>query len=815
MKKVSLRAHLFLVTFIVFTVNNFCSGQKVEGTPLTKSNPTIQPKMYDQPTGEINKKSAERSKTGTGIWVVFSDREENKTYLDKNCTKPFSSINFMTPLIVADETDNEIRVVEYDPSNIPFVENGKKLTFKAPAEDKGWIKKSKLLLWQSTLMDDTTRYSIKAVAVKKIESSASGIKNVIKKGSILDVYDAPMQDKKYENDKDSKLFEYLFVLKEDKESKMVLLSRKFRTNASNSKQDVLGWVPEKQIHKWDNALCLRINFDQSAIDERKERKIDIKFFRKPEEAKSYKSGSNPESLPFFYNDPGKEEKDNPYYYGFPIIGNNKSESVIFKTGYVTNTVDVNGNKIFSANTQARYNELYEDAKKAKESVNIVFVLDGSQKSFFKNINAALNDNLLIGSNEMTRNKYKLGAIIYNDSKAEDEERIIKINLNANKDDFMNRLSKEAAKVPETSINRSSNASPLFEAIQKSCALFGNNKSTNIIILTGTTADVDKKLKNAALKELVAKQAKLYCYQLENKGGSLYDAFLSECRFLLKESAFQLDTKYFEEKLSKNGLQNARLDCKENECNLINCANSGAILFKDAGESFKPEEVKKKIERLIKDSEEKLNELLAAYEKNTVSGSKEMSAENIEQIKQLAILLQEAGIPKDDIDKLAEQENFQLFIEAYTTIEHKSLSNQLMTRTLFMQRKEFQRLTDAFDKIAEATTVSSQRDAIISAYKTIINSYKGEIDQKILDNYSLDDFMKLVTSLPKTNNPLFDITLKEMRDNKKTKDEEIQKIRNAFNNIKKGLDEVKKKDRYHYETDDETFYWVPENIFKIN
>ncbi len=788
-------------------------SQKPEGDAIQKLTAVKMAEAYKSPDGTILNAKAPKQKGGEPIWVVFSDRDQNQTYLDKNCTKPFNKINFMQAFIVAQETDNQIRLVYYDPSNSPFEERKKgEVGFKPTAEDYGWIPKKNMLLWSVAMVDDSTHYSKKAISVKKIDKVA-GLKGLISKG-ILDLYNYPVAKEEFDNKRDIRLFQYLFILKEDKESKMVLLSKSNRTNTSNANEDVMGWASTDKVHVWDNALCLRINFEPAAIEERNEKKIEVQFFSKAEEARSYKDGNKPKALPFVYNELGNNENENPYYYGFPIIDVVGKDNTIYKTGYVTNTVDKNGSNVFTASRQAKYNELYEDLQKKKENINIVFVLDGSNRNFFKTINVVINDNALIGSTQ-TRNKYKLGAVIYNDTKAGDDEKFKVLNLGSNKEDFMDRLRSQVDKVPAVPVNRDANGAPIYEALKKACNLFPSQKSTNIIIMTGSTTDPDKSMKPEALSQMIAKQVNMYFYQLINKNGSLYDQYIQDCRYFLKETAKAIDNKFLKEKIASNEVKECELFCPDESCVLKNSGVPGAFFSKDAGESFKPDEILRKTKKMLKDIEDNLNSIISMYDQKTINVGKAAVEIDEEQRKQFIIMLKEAGIKEQDIEIMAKQDNFQLFIEGYTTLVNTKLSHDLLTRTLFMNRKEFQKLSDSFEDLNQSNIASTQRDNLVNTYKEIILQYKGGVDSKQLEGYDLNYFMSLVTSLPKTNNKLFNRTLADLKNIKKTPDEVIQKLKDNFYRINKRLKDLEKNKEYILEQDDETFYWVPETVFHID
>lgn len=815
MKKLAFNFRIPVLCMLLLSGSQIVCAQKVEGDALEKITAVRMPEAYKTPSGDVLKKDAPRAKSGEVVWFVYSDREDNQTFIDKNCTKPFAKINFLQPFIVAVETDDAVRLVAYDGANIPYEEKGTKAVFKkGVAEDQGWIKKKNLLLWKSCIVDDSTKYSKKAISVKKFPESKN-YKDIIKKG-VLDLYNYPAPKKEFDKGNDIRLFQYLFVYKEDKESKMFLLSKSNKTTVNTVSDDILGWAPAGQLHLWDNALCLRANFEQSAIDERKETGIDIKFFGSFEQAKAFRDGDVSVNLPFLYKDPFKEgnEKDNPYFYGFPIIGQTK-ESTIFKTGYVTQTMDESGRKIFNPRDQAKYNKVYQEIEEQKKKINIIFVLDGNSRGFIEKLQSAVNDNPTIGNSGMTRNEYKLGAIIYNDINNTAEEPFKVLNLNNNKDNFTDRLLTESKKPVVGNMNRETSGAPVYTAMKKACDLFPDSKTSNIIVLTGTVTDMDKEKKAALLEALVDKQVKLYAYQLKNGDGKLYDQYTLDCKMFLENTGNKLDEQRFKSDIASGKRKKAVVVADGDNFILQNSGVWGAFYSKDKGESFKVDDIKKRISILLRDIEENLNSLFALYGQKTVGAKGTPEQIDESQVKQLMMMLQDGELPDDVSEILASHDNFQLFIQAYAPLGSKKLVNQLLNKTLFMNSYEYDRLKQSFEKLTEAQVPSAVRIALREAYQDIIVQYKGgNVDSKTLNNFTADDFMKLVSSLPPTNNKLFKKSLKDLSSEKSTPDDEIMRLRNSFDNMYKQIKEVKKRKTNQMEQDDEVFYWIPEKVFQI-
>ena len=817
---------------VLLCVRGLVFSQSIEGGDIKNGKHQLlrKPMAYDMPTGKtIEGEDAKRSTRGEARWTVYSDREDNDTYLDKKCTKKNTTLHFMDCFVVAQETDDALRLVRFDPVNQPFVEkSGSKkgeLVFKPSAEDVGWIKKTRILLWTSALVNDSTKYTQKAISVKKLENGSNSLESILKKGrGILDLYTYPDGGKRerYAAGKDITLFQYLFVLKSDPETKMLLVAKEYKITPSGYIDEILGWAPESQLQIWDNAVCLRINFDEAAVQERKEKNIKVQFFKDIEGAKAFRDNKPATPLPFIYEDPNDNQKrnDNPYFYGFPIVDKDLMEPNIYKTGFVTQTVDKNGRTIFSANKQANINEQFEEIKKNFKKVNILFLIDGSQRAFMKTVAQSLtNIALLDGGSNTTKNSYKLGAIIYNDVKCSTDAFKI-ISLTNSKDIFLDKLLNESESTSPCNVNRETDGAPTFSAIKKGCDMFDSKDQTNIIIMVGTTSDPDKSEKINSLKALIGKHVKISFIQTVSKEGSLYDTYVKDCKGFLIENAKAFDANFFANDLKSGKLKPAKLipSNTENIAILENSGVSGSFYWADAGKQIDAVDMSKKIQNLIGANENSINSIIERYEGNTTGGIKGMKdgVEDTEETKQLMAMLIEKGFKPEEINQLANVQNFQLFIEGYASIVNKKMITPILNRTLFLNRNEYNDLVTIFENLNESYTTSNQRNNIINTYKEIIKKYKGSASNSDLEDFNLNDFMKLVTGLVGiSRNPLFNRSLEDIQNEKKTNADDLQILKNGFNNIYKNLKRIKGDKNYRLEQDNETFYWIPENVFHFN
>jgi hypothetical protein len=820
------------LSVVLYCVCGLLFSQSIEGGDIKNGKHQLlrKPMAYDMPTGKtIEGEDSKRSTRGEARWTVYSDREDNDTYFDKKCIRKNTTLHFMDCFVVAQETDDAVRLVRFDPVNQPFVEkSGSKkgeLVFKSNAEDVGWIKKTRVLLWSSALVNDSTKYTQKAISVKKLENGSNSLESILKKGrGILDLFTYPDAGKRerYAAGKDITLFQYLFVLKSDPATKMLLVAKEYRITPSGYIDEVLGWAPENQLQIWDNAVCLRINFDDAAVQERQEKNIKVQFFRDINGAKAFRDNKPATPLPFIYEDPSDNQKrnDNPYFYGFPIVDKNMKEPNIYKTGYVTQTVDKNGKTIFSANKQAVINEQFEEIKKSFKKINILFLIDGSQRNSMKIISKALGDIALLddGSNT-TKNTYKMGAVIYNDAKCT-EDGFKTISLTNSKDTFIDKLMNESEKISPCEVNRDANGAPTYSAIKKGCDMFDSKDQTNIIIMVGTTSDPIKTEKNAALSALINKHVKINFLQTASKDGSMYDTYVKDCKSFLIENAKAFDNKFFAEDLKSGKLKPAKLipSSTENLATLENSGVPGSFFWVDPGTQIKPTDVSKKIQNLIRENETSINKIIERYEGNTTGGIRGVKdgTEDTEETKQLMAMLMEKGFKPEEINQLANVQNFQLFIEGYASIVNKNLMYPILNRTLFINRNEYNDLVAIFENLNDSYTTSNQRTNIVNTYKEIIKKYKGSASNEVMENFNLNDFMRLVTGLSGiSRNPLFKRSLEDIQNDKKTNADDLQKLKSGFNTINKNLKKIKGDKNYRLEQDNETFYWIPESVFHFD
>jgi hypothetical protein len=344
--------------------------------------------------------------------------------------------------------------------------------------------------------------------------------------------------------------------------------------------------------------------------------------------------------------------------------------------------------------------------------------------------------------------------------------------------------------------------------------FKNNKTTNVIICTGSTGDLDQSAKEETIKALTDKQVKMFFIQLVNKGGSVYDQYLTDSKDLMVETAKAIDAKFFAKEIKSGKDKKSDWSCSAERCELINSAVPGALYQKSRGGVFSANEVKDYIGKLLRSNENALNNLLAQNGNDNAIKSHSLTTEQEASIKELKIMYKTMGFTERDIDNYLSGNTYKLFIEGWASTSHNKVKSEIFIKNLFLSKSEFERIYRDIGSVANGGgTASEDKVSIYNAFKSIIKAYKGgDISDSKFNSYDIKDLMLMITNLP-VNNKIFDENiggiLKEKDDNK------VLKIKSAFKVMYEKLKRVKNDKNCKYVVDENEFYWVPEKTFSID
>jgi len=324
-------------------------------------------------------------------WVVHSDRDDNLTYVASGSDNTTDKkMNFMENFYVIGETDTRVELVKYDPT-IVASNTSRKVNMKK-ADYYGWAEKSKLLLWQNSLINKQTDFTIKALVGHSVSDLVRGIAGEKQ----LTLYNSPTKEASAQNDNDVRLFEFLYVFKKQNGKCLVGISPRLSRSSVGSQEVIKGWISEKNVQIWSQRLCIEPNDNSTAAPTRRNKSVKASLFSNYQGAVGFKTGKSAKFNKVLW------DKDN-YETGFPVSWKrmpvvSKLDNDVYKTGVITDVFSKTNLKVLSAEEHARLEAEYNTTRDKKQKVNMVFVIDGtkSNHSFFvpkipiKNTNSVLS-----------------------------------------------------------------------------------------------------------------------------------------------------------------------------------------------------------------------------------------------------------------------------------------------------------------------------------------------------------------------------------------------------------------------------------------
>ena len=199
-------------------------------------------------------------------WKVYSDRANNVTYKSpSNKSDRFATLGLNDELRIAKIQDGYalVYVEQYTAAIYPKINK---------PVSKGWVPMNHLLLWSSCPADEKGIYH-KALPLVNVDEFMKAKNNGTEK-DMGKVFDNPMAKSNPKKLKAS--MEFYFVMKEDKESGLVLLSKRNILTGKTS-QVLYGWVNKASYVSWDQRSCLEPNWTNEVAEKFAGGKVPVYF----------------------------------------------------------------------------------------------------------------------------------------------------------------------------------------------------------------------------------------------------------------------------------------------------------------------------------------------------------------------------------------------------------------------------------------------------------------------------------------------------------------------------------------------------------
>ncbi len=814
---------LLITTLLLFSIHSF--SQSTIGKKIMSF-----PRDYEYPNERVSTEAVLEKKIATtsNVWIVFADRENAQTYVDANKISALKKLKFMDAFYVIDENDKMIHIVKYEPVAYTAVKS--EIKIKSELEDYGWVEKNQMLLWQSCL---TTfeRYSIKGLAI----NSVSTIKDIEKNAKQLSENKLPLfSDPKLsiKTDNDFRLFEFLYIYK--KEGNACLVGKvsevRIMNQVKNASKYILGWVPAETIKEWKQRLCLEPNPSAAAVEEMTKLNLQTGVFLSEKTSSDFAANCTIGTSDIFGAKAPSAQRESPYWKRYPILDDNIDKiKENIRTGTVTNIMDKNGNTIIKSEEYANVEKEYNQLKEKYNHVNVVFVVDGSEKlmdyksTIASSIRAIINkfnvENEKAKQEERKSSVYKMGLVVYRnyDEKncSDGDKSIYSKPLTSNYEDVLKTFDEE---IIMGRCHTSNDYMAMYSGINEATKMFDEkDHESNLVILIGCAANdpADKKITQQQVIEQLAKyKVGLLAFQVKNTYGPEYKIFDKEIMALAGESSNLVEKEY--SRLKKDDAKGAttqrrmgigqydnsfQFDCPKKD------PLPGVLMFSDLYNSID----NKKLSGYISNS---VDQILTSKTElaNNMESYMKGQGKKIPMNAGMYSFLNSLSVNVETLQKVS-YDNLQLYIDGYIRMKCAKSTTDLYAYNILVSDMELSDLIYRLNSISKASqTEKETRESMKAALLEIVATYMGKKEaQAAMNSTKISDLLKMVVGMPCKSSILKKYTISDITDIKKFDTDQFMQAKAELENCSSKLEEFRKDEKNKFTSSDQGFYWIPQEL----
>ncbi|MES2590344.1 MAG: type VI secretion system protein TssR domain-containing protein [Bacteroidota bacterium] len=817
---------LIVIAFFTFQSVFFCVAQK----NFVGQRVLPFPRAYNFPTGNEPLDELTKVEESTNnIWIVFSDRNETPTYSLPGGKKEVKKLAFMDAFYVLEEKGQFIHILKYAPN--AFNKKKKQLIIAKNLEDYGWVSKSKMLLWQSCLTTPQ-RYAIKGLAINSVNTVSDIKKNATQlSGQKLALYNDPELNKLNEND--FRLFDFLYIFKKEGDACLVGKINEVRgiNQIQSASRYILGWVKNDIIKEWKQRLCLEPNYEPEAIQERNKANVSNYVFINKAGLDNFKKSCDRGSKESVIWEKKVTERMRAEWKRMPILLDeiNKIDQTNIKTGIVTDIFGKNGTAVITSDDYLQIDAEYNVVRKKFRNVNIVFVVDGSERlKDFKNtiastitsvINQCEESNEQLKMDERKGNNYKIGLVVYRDyAEKQCPKGDISIQQRPLTDSYSDIREFFDNEVIMGNCKDQTDYQAVYQGINTATRMFqGRESESNLIILIGCGSNdpADTKIKESEVVDNLAKyKVGMLSFQVKNPSGPAFNDFpiqmvkLAENvsnkiagQYGTKFPASALKNKNVKRRMKSLGQNSFKFECPESD------PLPGVVVFSDRNVSID----EKVLNGLILNSVEEIvesKELLLANMESYLKGQGSKVSMNEGMLAFLSSM-------KVDVSLLQKVsfDNLQLYVDGYVSLKCSKLKKDLYTYSVLLSYQELSQIISVIKQISKPGSDKEARANMKAAFKEIVAGYYGPKEARnAMNSLFVSDLLTMISGMPSKNSILTEINLNDVTDEKKFPYNQFIEIKGLLDESAAQLEEYRGKESNQFNSDDNIYYWVPQELF---
>lgn len=801
---------LFAVLFSIESgAQTTLPGQCQVGLPKIINSELIKKKDIDQ---LLKSSDWGQSDKTDRYWVVYSDRENNETYNkpDKSSGR-FATLNFNEELRIAKIENNYALVYKEEKTNSSNLKINKGVS-------RGWVPMSHLLLWNSCPTNDLGIYH-KALPVINVDAYIKSKDNNI--GWIFKNPIALSNRSRLMTGMD-----FYFVMKEDAESGLVLLSRLCNLVGTTS-QVLYGWVSKSSFVPWNQRSCLEPNFTREVAEKfaaLPEEKRNVPVYRKTDltdQACTMPLGRT--------NNLGKRAmmyRMYPDEMRYPLLDNDVRKDEIFKvTAFARPDGKGHIARLRKDNDETKI-KLVEEKMKDARVINLIFVIDGtsSMKDFYDPVQKIIQD----ANNYFSKqegNVVKCGAIIYRDypDNAYCTEYVA---MTTPTDPVLINFLKKGGKYGIKSVAQSET-----EALYKGLELALDTekmhylpKNSNMMFVIGDCGNDPEDTKCLSEEELVKKcvanRMQISAFQVFNGTSQAYKLFRRQLNKIISES---LNGQYRTEEVKMKSKDGKNFETKWRDLEdgyefYTNLPDEQKFYIGNTRNAPNGEKMNvAKLYEIVKDSYIQFNTAIEArvaamlhsdewmmYEDESVTERTAAATVNLNFLEEV--------FGKEGLKRLRE-DNMLTAFEGYTKQKDDELGEDYWQPVIYISEDEF---TDLMSHLRKVITEvrnnsgdSNNREPYVTAMKALVRTMIPDVTEAQMNKMGNQEIMKMVAGLNVSTDALRGYSLEEIGDKQVVDAETFRNIVTDFEGKFNVLESMCTSEyEFSIMRNDKRWFWIP-------
>ncbi|RQO29740.1 hypothetical protein DBR32_14230 [Taibaiella sp. KBW10] len=571
----------------------------IGGCAVVKTSLTPKPQTY----GTIEKtKVKEGYAQQPQPWILFSDREENVTYLRSRKSSAVSSKGrFLEPYLVLYEKGNMLKLAQYQAGMV-----NKGMVKRKAIKKVGWASKEQLLLWNNGLPAAASGNIPKAVLVSRTSDVLLNIDKYLENDSVK-VFTAPSLT----NAASVKLpvGDVVYIYKQSEDGTRYLVGGKPTFDIDSAQKIIYGWVSRDMISLWG---------EQTAI------KMGVKDVATTKVYLTKDSASAGQIAPVLTE--GSLLGRSSFEKIMPVTAYNKTARNTH-TNFLVNPLNYEANKIYNILGNPIYYSRFREILSDNRKLNIVFVVDVSHgnRLYLPYVKSFMQELQLKFIAPSYYESVKFGGVVFKDNTCGVRE--LSSGLSNNYRDVATFFEQKLNSITcEDGYYAQPVNNGLIEASRLLTPVAGE---TNIIVVMGTAAN-EAGQTNEAIQAMTRVNARMIFFQTQAKSADGYNDFVLLAEKVLTNSAANVAELKKEKIVNQDDFlisNNFNLNKGEQGVFYLDFPNSsmmqGFVLFPNKGETLPAKLLKGAIDSLIgqvTSDNQRIDSSLNAYFKSDIGAN---------------------------------------------------------------------------------------------------------------------------------------------------------------------------------------------------